>query len=123
MDPEREISAAAHRHAYLRHAPFGIQSFEIGNLKALRESLGKIPGYVSSCLPEYRHGVAFVSGGHRYDVLLCYQCGQVRVVIDGDEEGSANGQTYSMGSQAALNAILRKARIPLAKAARESSGE
>lgn len=92
-------------------------------MKALRESLGKIPGYVSSCLPEYRHGVAFVSGGHRYDVLLCYQCGQVRVVIDGDEEGSANGQTYSMGSQAALNAILRKARIPLAKAARESSGE
>lgn len=84
-------------------------------IKALRESLGKIPGYASSCLPEYRHSVAFVSGGHYYDVLLCYQCGQVRVIIDGDDEGG-NGQTYSMGSQAALNAILRKAGIPLAKA-------
>lgn len=85
-------------------------------MRALRESLGKIPGYASMCHPEYRHGVAFVSGGKRYDVLLCYQCGQVRVVIDGDEENSSDGQTYSMGSQAALNAILRKARIPLAKA-------
>lgn len=89
-------------------------------MRALRESLGKIPGYASMCHPEYRHGVAFVSGGKRYDVLLCYQCGQVRVVIDGDEEGSSDEQTYSMGSKTALNAILRTAKIALAKEPRES---
>lgn len=40
LDPERALIAAVQRHDYLRHAPFGIQSFEVGNLRELRSSLG-----------------------------------------------------------------------------------
>lgn len=91
--------------------------------KALRESLGKVPEEVSLCHPEYRHAIAFASGGKRYEVLLCYQCQQVRVIVDGDGEGSVDEQADSMGDQNALNAILRKAGIALAKVSEESSDE
>jgi glycerophosphoryl diester phosphodiesterase len=36
MDPEHALVAMLHRHAYLREAPFGIQSFEVDNLQRLR---------------------------------------------------------------------------------------
>jgi glycerophosphoryl diester phosphodiesterase len=39
MDPEKALVSALHRHAYLREAPFGIQSFEVGNLQRLRNSI------------------------------------------------------------------------------------
>jgi glycerophosphoryl diester phosphodiesterase len=35
MDPERALVSALHRHDHLREAPFGIQSFEVGNLQRL----------------------------------------------------------------------------------------
>lgn len=38
LDPERAIVAALQRHSHLQRAPFGIQSFEVGNLKLLREA-------------------------------------------------------------------------------------
>lgn len=91
--------------------------------KALRESLGKVPEAVSLCHPEYRHAIAFVSGGKRYEVLLCYQCQQVRVIVDGDVEGSVDEQADAMGDQRALNAILRKGGIALANVPEESSEE
>ncbi len=40
LDPEQAILDALQRHAYLREAPFGIQSFEVSNLKSLRERMG-----------------------------------------------------------------------------------
>ncbi|QQP94217.1 hypothetical protein [Lysobacter enzymogenes] len=79
---------------------------------ALNEALGRVPDYVSLCAPEYRHAVSFVSGGRRFEVLLCYQCGQVLVVENGEQ---ASGQAASMGDRQALNAILRRAGIALAK--------
>lgn len=91
--------------------------------KALRESLGKVPEAISLCHPEYRHAMAFVSGGKRYEVLLCYQCQQVRVIVDGDVEGSVDEQADAMGDQRALSAILRKAGIALANVPEESSEE
>jgi glycerophosphoryl diester phosphodiesterase len=36
MDPERALATALQRHGYLREAPFGIQSFEVGNLQRMR---------------------------------------------------------------------------------------
>ena len=39
MDPERKLLDAIERHAYLRKAPLGIQSFEIGNLQRLRDQI------------------------------------------------------------------------------------
>lgn len=36
LDPEQAVLDAIERHAFLRSAPFGIQSFEVGNLERLR---------------------------------------------------------------------------------------
>ena len=46
LDLELALLAAWKRHEYLRSAPFGIQSFEIGNLKRLREAFGARAGNV-----------------------------------------------------------------------------
>ena len=43
LDPEQALLDALDRHAYLREAPFGIQSFEVSNLKRLREQMGHQP--------------------------------------------------------------------------------
>lgn len=40
LDPEQALLAAWERHAHLQSAPFGIQSFEVGNLGVLREAIG-----------------------------------------------------------------------------------
>lgn len=81
---------------------------------ALRLSLSQVPDYATACIAEYRHAVAFEAQGHRYQVLLCYACGQVGVVIDGKAALEAD-QTYQMGDEKALNAILQRAGIALAK--------
>jgi hypothetical protein len=81
--------------------------------RAVRESLGKVPSYASACIPEYRHAIEFDADGHHYLVLLCYGCGQVAVAIDGDLSGDE--QTYDMGDEAALDAVLKAAGIPLAQ--------
>lgn len=39
LDPEQALAAATRRHAILRQAPFGIQSFEVANLIALHDAL------------------------------------------------------------------------------------
>ena len=39
LDPERALVAAIDEHAYLRRAPLGIQSFEVGNLRRLHALL------------------------------------------------------------------------------------
>ena len=80
---------------------------------ALNEAVGQVPDEVSLCAPEYRHAVSFVSDGRRFDVLLCYECGQVLVAADGRQE---LGQAGRMGSQRAVDAILRRAGIALARA-------
>lgn len=38
---EERLVASLDRHPYLRHAPLAIQSFEVGNLRALRARLGR----------------------------------------------------------------------------------
>lgn len=78
----------------------------------LARSLGKVPSYESACIAEYRHAIAFVADGRNYQVLLCYGCGQVAVGVDG--EFDRDEQTYDMGNEADLDAILRKAHIRLA---------
>lgn len=80
---------------------------------ALNEAVGQVPDAVSLCAPEFRHAVSFVSGGRRFDVLLCYECGQVLVSTGGRQE---LGQAGRMGSQRTMDAILRRAGIALAQA-------
>lgn len=43
LDPEQALLDAIDRHAYLRRAPFGVQSFEVGNLKRLHEATREYP--------------------------------------------------------------------------------
>jgi hypothetical protein len=81
-------------------------------LTALRESLGQVPDHATACVPEYRHAVSFDANGHRFDVLLCYRCGQVAVAVDG--EIGFDEQTWKMGDEGALDAILTRAGIALA---------
>ena len=101
-----------HRNRILGQTPVRVAADRAAVLTALRESLGEVPDYASACVPEYRHAVTFTADGHRYDVLLCYRCGQVAVAIDG--EIGFDEQTWKMGEEGALNAILTRARIPLA---------
>ncbi|MEZ5461354.1 glycerophosphodiester phosphodiesterase family protein [Dokdonella sp.] len=46
LDPELALLSAWERHETLRAAPFGIQSFEIDNLRRLRAAVGKRSGNV-----------------------------------------------------------------------------
>lgn len=86
---------------------------DIQTLKAaLRSALGQVPDYATACIAEYRHAISFVSEGKRYDVLLCYGCGQVSVVIDGEPSG--DDQAYVMDSEPDLDRILTAHNVKLA---------
>lgn len=84
--------------------------------QALRDTLGKVPNFGFACDAQYRHAVAFADGAQRYEVLLCYHCGQVKIRIDG-EERSSDESAYEMGDLRAINAILTRAGVTLAKGA------
>ena len=75
-------------------------------------SLAQVPNYATACAPLYRHAIEFVADGRKFQALLCYGCGQVAVAIDG--ELGPNDQAYAMGNEGDLDAILRRANIPLA---------
>lgn len=79
---------------------------------AVRQTLATIPDASSLCLPEYRHAVSYVSAGKRYDVLLCYGCGDVEIYQGSESDG---GGAWEMGDQRALESILRRAGIALDK--------
>ena len=101
-----------------RNKILGTAIVQRSDVNAVRQALGlslsQVPDYATACIPEYRHAVAYESDGHRYEVLLCYECGQVGIVLDGKEMLEAD-QTYEMGDEKALNAILERAGVPLAK--------
>ncbi len=80
---------------------------------ALRAALGSVPDMVSACSPEYRHAVGFTADGTRHQVLLCYSCGQIAMLVDGKQRGG-DEQAGQMGDERALDAILRRAGVPLA---------
>lgn len=75
-------------------------------------SLEQVPDYATTCVPLYRHAIEFMANDRKFQVLLCYGCGQVAVAIDG--ERGPDDQAYEMGNESDLDAILRRANIPLA---------
>lgn len=77
----------------------------------LRPALGQVPNFDVACVAEYRHAISFVSDGAKYEVLLCYGCMQIAVAIDG--KVGWDDQAYEMGSEEALDAILRRHEVPL----------
>ena len=80
---------------------------------ALRDALGGVPDMVAACSPEYRHAVGFIADGTRHQVLLCYSCGQIAMLVDGKQRGG-DEQAWRMRDERALDAILRRAGVPLA---------
>lgn len=93
-----------------------IAATDMASMRALlRDVLGIMPPYASACIPEYHHALSFADAGSRtrYDILLCYQCAQVLVVVDGKEREL--GAIAPMGGQRMLDAILTRAGVPLAQ--------
>ena len=61
-------------------------------VQALLEGwMGKEPNYGTACIAQYHHAVSFAGGGHAYDVLLCYGCGQYKLLRDGVEVAEGQG--------------------------------
>lgn len=80
--------------------------------RVLRTALDRVPNYASACAAQFRHAIGFRSGRSEYRVLLCYECGQLAVDIDGMSRGQ--GQTSQMTGEPELDAILARANVRLA---------
>jgi hypothetical protein len=47
---------------------------------ALKDAVSRgTSGVVSMCLNNPRHALRFASGGNTYDILICYECGQLEL--------------------------------------------
>lgn len=82
-------------------------------MATLKEALAQVPNYASACAPAFRHAIAFESQGKAFQALLCFECGQVVVSIDG-VFGPVE-QAFEMRSEDKLNAMLAAAGVPLSK--------
>ncbi|HSI10507.1 MAG TPA: tetratricopeptide repeat protein [Chthoniobacter sp.] len=65
----------------------------------------------SGCLINPRHALRFQADGHTFDILICYQCGQLEVYKD-DQSLRFSGMIG--GKPEVLNNLLKAAAIPLA---------
>jgi hypothetical protein len=63
-----------------------------------------------ACAPEYRHAVAFASGGRDVAVLFDYACNNYRIVIDGT---LGDGAVRSPSGRQALDALLASPTAPV----------
>jgi TPR repeat protein len=79
---------------------------------ALKDAVSRgTSGVVSMCLVNPRHALRAVSGGNTYDILICYECGQLELYKN-DQPLPFAGSIA--GNADALNRLLKKAGIPLA---------
>jgi hypothetical protein len=75
-----------------------------------RSALDHWNGTENACFNP-RHALRIESGGHVYDLVLCYECKQLEIYEDGAE---IRGDWGAGGSPAVLNKILTDAKVPLA---------
>jgi hypothetical protein len=73
-------------------------------------AIEKSAGGSAACF-DPRHAMSFVSAGHKYDILLCYECGGLAVYRDDEYLLKVGAE----GSPAVLNRLLAKAEVPLSK--------
>jgi TPR repeat protein len=66
---------------------------------------------MSMCLISPRHALAFKIGGDAYDILICYECGQLEV-FKNDQYLPFHGMIG--GTPVILNGLLKSAGVPLA---------
>ena len=62
---------------------------------------------------EPRHALGVESGGHRYELLLSYECHALEVYADGKRVG----RLVAARSSASLDKLLRQAKVPLSQSA------
>jgi TPR repeat protein len=81
-------------------------------IAALNDAISKgVAGLESLCLINPRHALRVVSSGITYDILICYECGQLELYKN-DQPLHFSG---SIGSKPdALNRLLQQEGIPLA---------
>ena len=63
------------------------------------------------CRIQPRHALSIVAGGHIYDYLLCFQCGQLEVFVDNTDIGIVTAGR----SPEVLNNLLTSLKIPLSQ--------
>lgn len=78
----------------------------------LRLSLDRVPNYGLACAAQYRHAIGFKSDGDEYHVMMCYECGQIAIAMNGN--AGYQEQAYEMDGEPELDAILKQAGVPLA---------
>jgi TPR repeat protein len=81
-------------------------------IAALNDAISKgAAGIESACLINPRHALRVISSGNTYDILICYECGQLELYKN-DQPLPFSG---SIGSKPdALNRLLQQSGIPLA---------
>lgn len=80
---------------------------------ALRKGAGESDGSVAACFSP-RHGVRATHAGKTVDLVICFECLQVKVYSADEPDGSF----LTAGSpQPVFDQILREAGVPLAEAA------
>jgi TPR repeat protein len=79
---------------------------------ALNDAISKgVAGLESLCLINPRHALRIISSGNTYDILICYECGQLELY----KNGQSIPFSGSIGSKPdLLNRLLKQEGIPLA---------
>jgi TPR repeat protein len=68
-------------------------------------------GLESACLINPRHALRVISGGNTYDILICYECGQLELYKN-DQRLQFSGSIG--GKPETLNRLLQQRGVPLA---------
>jgi hypothetical protein len=79
-------------------------------IDALNRSIQENKGLAAACFVP-RHGLRASAGGRTVDLVICFQCFQIRY-YDGQAQG---GVLTTASSRALLNRLLRQANVPLAQ--------
>jgi hypothetical protein len=81
-------------------------------VRAVKKDLTSTPREQLLCFRP-RHMLRVVEGGRTIDVLICFQCGNHEVYVDGKPPSSTDSSDKS--SQELLNKILTEAGVPLSR--------
>jgi hypothetical protein len=79
-------------------------------IRAVKKGIADSDGSVAACFNP-RHGIRAVRGEHTADLVLCFECNQIYVYLDGEKKTTV--LTAKTG-QPALDAVLTDAGVPLA---------
>lgn len=100
-----------HRHHILGHLDLNKEQAQTA-IRALKEALSEgNADQISGCIINPRHALRCRADGHTFDILICYQCGQLEFYKD---DRSLPFQGTIGRKPGTLNDLLKAANIPLA---------